>query len=327
MPQQDVFVVMPFSSTATCTAEEWSEIYENIFKPAVEAAGYTCDRALPVTGSLIKSILERLRYASIVLADITDRNPNVFYELGVRHCLSKRTVIVAQGDEHVPSDLRGYWWLTYGTRPAQVTKFKNDIQRIIADIERDPNRSDSPISDYLEHENLAISAVVLKESVKKLTALLTELSGNRLAIERLMENPTAPAFLSHDCLGLLLQTLYVDIGPELLKVAYELLWKLRMSAVMEHDPALLHTALHEIYFLTEHLSGVLEKLQLGQFQEPAQVSTMVWYPPGEVPGADDAKLQGPRPKEWEATTELVLPNGPASILFRKRPPKDLPPKG
>jgi hypothetical protein len=281
MQQKDVFVIMPFSATATCGAEEWTAIYEDLFKPAVEAAGYACDRAMPVTGSLIKSILERLRYASIVLADITDRNANVFYELGVRHCLSRRTLIVARGDEHVPSDLRGYWWLTYGTKPGQVVQFKKDVRRIIAEIERNPDRSDSPVSDYLEQENLVLSAVVQKENVKKLTALVTELSGNRLALEKVMADPAAPVFLSHDCLGLLLHTLYVDVGPELLKVAYELFWKLRAAPVFGHNAALLHEALHEIILLQPQLSVIRDKLQLGQFQEPREVSAMVWQPPGE----------------------------------------------
>jgi hypothetical protein len=286
---------MPFSSTASCSGERWTEIYETIFRPAVEAAGYTCDRAMPVTGSLIRSILERLRHASIVIADITDRNSNVFYELGVRHCLSKRTVVLTQGDEHVPSDLRGYWWLTYGTGPAQVVQFQKDILRVFADIERDPDRSDSPISDYLEHENLAISAVVQRENVKKLTALLTELSANGLAVEKLMEDPEAPVFVAHDCLGLLLQTLYIDVGPSLLKVAYELLWKLRAVGVLGHDRPLLHDALHEIQFLTVQLSEIHRKLQLGQYQEPDQVSIMVWYPPGKDRGEGVSGIAAPTP--------------------------------
>src|ERR1700754_1453802 len=113
--ENDVFVVMPFSSTSTCGEAEWTEIYENVFRPAIEECGYSCERAKPMTGSLAKSIVEKLRHSRIVLADITDRNANVFYELGVRHSLSKRTIIVAQGDAHTPSDLLGYWHISYGT--------------------------------------------------------------------------------------------------------------------------------------------------------------------------------------------------------------------
>src|SRR5262249_22532240 len=135
---KDAFVIMPFSATATCTEERWTEIYENIFRPALEALGYVCERARPATGSILGSIIDHLRNANIVLADITDRNPNVFYELAVRHCLGKGTIIVAQGDDHIPSDLRGYWYINYGIMPGAVTQFRNDIRRIIAEIESNP---------------------------------------------------------------------------------------------------------------------------------------------------------------------------------------------
>jgi len=123
--------------------------------------------------------------------------------------------------------------------------------------------------------------VVQKENIKKLTALRTELSGNQLAIDNLMADPGARVFISYDCLGLLLNTLYVDLGPDLLKVAYELYWKLRTTAAVGHEATLLHEALHEIVFLATQLAPILEKLHLGQFKEPRRVSTMIWYPSSE----------------------------------------------
>ena len=42
---KSVFVVMPVSKTDTCTEEKWTEIYENVFKPAIEDCGYVCERA------------------------------------------------------------------------------------------------------------------------------------------------------------------------------------------------------------------------------------------------------------------------------------------
>ena len=121
---------MPFSKTDTCTEDEWTEIYEDIFKPAIEDCGYSCERARPATGSLIKTIIGKLKHSAIVLADITDRNPNVLYELGVRHALSKGTIMVSQKADDIPSDLKGYWAIIYGTYPRQVEEFKAEIKRI-----------------------------------------------------------------------------------------------------------------------------------------------------------------------------------------------------
>lgn len=93
--RKDAFVIMPFSATASATEVQWTEVFQEVFKPAFEQCGYECDRAKPMTGSLTETIVERLRNARIVLADITDRNANVFYELGVRHSLRSGTIIVA----------------------------------------------------------------------------------------------------------------------------------------------------------------------------------------------------------------------------------------
>jgi len=143
---------MPFSPTAS--ERNWTEVFERVFQPSLEDCGYSCKRAETSRGSLIASIVEGLVEADLVIADVTDRNANVFYELGVRHSLRRGTIIVSQGTDHVPSDLRGYWFLPYGLRPAEVAKFKADIKRIVAAFEEHPKRSDSPVSDYLDREPL-----------------------------------------------------------------------------------------------------------------------------------------------------------------------------
>ena len=62
---RNVFVIMPFSTTSICSELQWTEIYENVFKPAVEECGFKCERAMPETGSLIKSIVAKLRQSRI----------------------------------------------------------------------------------------------------------------------------------------------------------------------------------------------------------------------------------------------------------------------
>jgi hypothetical protein len=280
---KDAFVIMPFSQTATCSKNEWTEIFDNVFRPAIEECGYSCERAKPMTGSLMGTITDKLRHAQIVVADVTDRNPNVFYELGVRHCLRKGTIIVSQGEHHIPSDLRGYWFINYGIRPAEVVQFKAAIRRLISEIEMNPDNSDNPISDYLDKEHISISSYVQRENVKKLTALYTELTGNLLAIGELSRNTYDRNFVSYDCLKLLLQTLYVDIGPELLKVAYELQQKLRSIEGGNNDSSFLAVTVSEIRLLAKETLDLRNKIALDQFREPSTISTMIWQPPGGIP--------------------------------------------
>ncbi|MCH7553864.1 MAG: hypothetical protein IIC82_07705, partial [Chloroflexi bacterium] len=124
--EKECFVIMPFSATDTCDEEEWTDIFENLFKPSVEEAGlgYTCRRSSAVRGNLIKDIINDLYDCHVVIADLTDKNPNVFYELGVRHALRPRTLLIAQKKTDIPSDLQGYANYVYKWKTApQKTSF------------------------------------------------------------------------------------------------------------------------------------------------------------------------------------------------------------
>lgn len=270
--EKTIFVIMPFSATSTCTEAEWTEIFENIFRPSAEEAGYSCERVTPTTGSLTASIIEKLHNAPIVLADITDRNPNVFYELGIRHALSKRTIVTTQDGLHVPSDLKGYWYLTYGIRPAEVSNFKRSMAKLVRQIEADPERSDSPVADYFSRTGREVFSFVAKDNLKKLNALCTELTGNIIALEQ-----GEASLPSTDCLQLLLQTLYIDPGPAVLKVAYELYLDLRrLSRAGSADTWPSGTPIRKASELLEEMSCLRRALSLGQFSEPSEPSYMIW---------------------------------------------------
>jgi len=109
---QTCFVISPIGKEGTEIYDKFKNILDYVIKPAVDKSGYELkvlraddvDRA----GSFIKDILELLLNSFIVIADLTDQNPNVFYELGVRHALSARTILIAQDVSHIPSDLREY---------------------------------------------------------------------------------------------------------------------------------------------------------------------------------------------------------------------------
>jgi len=146
------FVIMPFSATASCAEDEWTLIFEALFKPAVEGAGleYECRRSVATRGNIVSSILQELRESYVVLADLTDRNANVFYELGVRHSLKDRTILLAQKEEDIPFDLRAYAyhiydWQTDDGKSALAIK----IAELLSEIDNNPDRPDNPVSDSL----------------------------------------------------------------------------------------------------------------------------------------------------------------------------------
>ncbi len=146
------FIIMPFSTTNSCSDSEWTNIYETFFKPAIEGAGldYECRRSMASRGNIVGSILRDLKDSYIVLADLTDRNANVFYELGVRHTLKDRTILVAQDEQDIPFDLRAYAYHIYDWRTEEgKVAFQTRLKSLLSEVDSNPDRPDNPVSDFL----------------------------------------------------------------------------------------------------------------------------------------------------------------------------------
>jgi hypothetical protein len=96
------FVMQPFGGAL-------GGYYESIFKPAIEQAGLVAVRAdaeIFGTGKIMDQIWRGIKAASVLVAELTSKNPNVFYELGLAHALEKPVVLVSSNQEDVPFDLR-----------------------------------------------------------------------------------------------------------------------------------------------------------------------------------------------------------------------------
>ncbi|UCG67839.1 MAG: hypothetical protein JSW12_17295 [Deltaproteobacteria bacterium] len=95
-------VVMPF-------AEPQGAYYDQIYKPAIEKAGLRPVRAdveIFGAGKITDQVWRGIKAAKILVAELTTRNPNVFYELGLAHALRKPAVLVSSNEHDVPFDLR-----------------------------------------------------------------------------------------------------------------------------------------------------------------------------------------------------------------------------
>lgn len=125
------FVVMPFGP------EELTDVYEYFVKPSVELnCNLRCERGDDVFGS--NSIMDDIRHsierARVVVADLTGRNPNVFYEVGIAHTLNKQVLLLAQSMSDVPFDLRHRRVLVYENTPKGCKKLERSIAENIKGI-------------------------------------------------------------------------------------------------------------------------------------------------------------------------------------------------
>ena len=102
------FTIMPFGGW-------FQDYYKNIYRPAIESVGLSPHRAddLYRPSTIVNDIWTYTREAKLVLADLTGKNPNVFYELGLAHALAKPAILVAESMDDVPFDLRSLRVIEY----------------------------------------------------------------------------------------------------------------------------------------------------------------------------------------------------------------------
>ena len=96
------FVMMPF-------AQPLGGYYESVYKPAIEKAGLQPMRAdadIFGAGKIMNQVWSGIRSAKVLVAELTSRNPNVFYELGLAHALKKPVVLISSNEDDVPFDLQ-----------------------------------------------------------------------------------------------------------------------------------------------------------------------------------------------------------------------------
>lgn len=131
------FVIMPFGG-------HFDNYYSEIYAPAIEASGLTSKRAdnLFRPGSIVEDIWRFTKEAKIILADLSQKNPNVFYELGLAHAITKPAILVVENIEHVPFDLRNLRVHIYDKNDSNWgEKLKGKIRKSIAEILENPKQS------------------------------------------------------------------------------------------------------------------------------------------------------------------------------------------
>jgi hypothetical protein len=103
------FIVMQYS-------DEFNALYNDVIKPTCEKFGYEVVRADDIykSGLILEDITRSIQEASIVIADITPNNSNVFYEVGYAHGIKKPTILMSERRrEALPFDVSGFRTLFY----------------------------------------------------------------------------------------------------------------------------------------------------------------------------------------------------------------------
>lgn len=127
------FVAMPFGP------EGLQVVYDDYIKPTVEGyCSLKCIRGddMPGSGVIMSNIINAISKAEVVIADLTDQNANVLYEVGIAHALSRPTLLMSQSLDEIPFDLCHRRVLRYEYSPHGCKLLEEKLKKQITEMRK-----------------------------------------------------------------------------------------------------------------------------------------------------------------------------------------------
>lgn len=178
------FVICPIGTSDSDIRKDSNRLLKYIITPPVSKLGYTIERADEVDkpGSITQQIIDKLMNVDLVIADLTNHNPNVFYELAIRHGAQKPYIQMIKEGQTIPFDVGDLRTIKYDFDIEKATEAMNSLENQIKEINSENFHIYSPVTFVLNVNNSSDSKdyinFFMQEINSKLNKLLTVASEN-----------------------------------------------------------------------------------------------------------------------------------------------------
>jgi hypothetical protein len=174
--QNNCFVICPIGEPKTDIRKRSDKVYKFIIEPIIkELEGYNLEviRADKISspGVITDQIIQHLLEDILVVADLSDSNPNVFYELAIRHVTKLPFIQIIQEGEKIPFDNFNMRTIPYGFDIETVDETKRNMLEQIKNALEDPIKITTPIS-------ISTDLKLLEESGNPLEKINAEILSN-----------------------------------------------------------------------------------------------------------------------------------------------------
>ena len=193
MVNKRCFVISPIGEPGSATRTRANKVLSRIIRPAVEECGYTVFRAdeIDQPGIITSHIVSHIIKDSLVIADLTEWNPNVFYELGICHALGKPLIQLIAKGEPLPFDVAVMRTIFVDhQRPAGIAAARQAIVRQIQALEKGTAVVETPLTAIKDFQYARVATQ--PENLARGTSKKSIKAGNgesRIEGKRLFEHP------------------------------------------------------------------------------------------------------------------------------------------
>jgi len=189
--KKKMFVMMPFK-------DSFRFVYKVAIRDAAQKTGYEALTSEDLHGpiSINRVIIEEICRSDILIADISEANPNVFYELGGAHSVFKhnRVIMIARKGVDIPFDLKVYQVVFYEEDIKGLEKLASDLIEQIEFLGKTPEISKNPWVDFRPPYFTGGYGVIIRESDSQEPNLIDELQNKSLKSLRIFGKNLLPIF-------------------------------------------------------------------------------------------------------------------------------------
>lgn len=204
--EKTCFVIAPIGEEGTEARNRSDVVLRRVIAPAVGQCGYTALRADNISepGMITSQIIEHLIDDPLVVADLTGDNPNVFYELAVRHVAKKPVVHIIGVDQRIPFDVAGMRAISLNYLDLDsAAECSAEIVRQIQAVEGGTSQTVNPISQAIDLLALSGSENPMETSTAEMISRLERL---QFTVDDLRTRPVRPGQLRADIVQELINT-------------------------------------------------------------------------------------------------------------------------
>ncbi|HID4156734.1 TPA: hypothetical protein ACXE9L_002318 [Citrobacter koseri] len=202
------FVIMPIADTHGYEANHFDRVYKHLIQPACAKAHFKAVRADEIsnTNFIVLDILRRIVESDIAICDLSSRNPNVMYELGLRQAFNKKTVLIKDEKTINPFDVQGFRYCSYDSALRIDNAFENvsSIAKALTSTHTADETDVNSIVQLLKIEPAQIGdktllsdqSTIILEAIKELSLRIekpsrTSPNQNRTRVQIKKKGPTA----------------------------------------------------------------------------------------------------------------------------------------
>ncbi|EOI1354983.1 hypothetical protein ACMWIM_002769 [Citrobacter amalonaticus] len=186
--EKKCFAIMPIADHPDYDSGHFGRVYNHLIKPACEKAGYKVIRADDAKAShmIMFDILKNIIECDMAICDLSSKNANVFYELGLRQAFNKKTILITDGRTNTPFDITGFRYVKYD-HTLRVDSVMNDIDEIssmLAETSKADDNDVNSIVKLLKIQPAQIDKVQLNEQDSLIFSMIKQLDEKMSRIER-----------------------------------------------------------------------------------------------------------------------------------------------